>query len=66
MCAHPAGCLPVTVHQPPGARRTVSSTHTREGTMQTRTLGQGLVVGAEGLGCMGMSSFYGERDDAAI
>ena len=33
--------------------------------MQTRTLGQGLVVGAEGLGCMGMSSFYGERDDAA-
>jgi aryl-alcohol dehydrogenase-like predicted oxidoreductase len=32
--------------------------------MQTRRLGgQGLEVSMQGLGCMGMSEFYGERDD---
>jgi aryl-alcohol dehydrogenase-like predicted oxidoreductase len=32
--------------------------------MEKRTLGQGLVVSEQGLGCMGMSAFYGQGDDA--
>jgi aryl-alcohol dehydrogenase-like predicted oxidoreductase len=31
--------------------------------MDTRTLGQGLVVSEQGLGCMGMSAWYGETDE---
>jgi aryl-alcohol dehydrogenase-like predicted oxidoreductase len=31
--------------------------------MDKRTLGQGLEVSAEGLGCMGMSAWYGEIDE---
>jgi aryl-alcohol dehydrogenase-like predicted oxidoreductase len=32
--------------------------------MRTRTLGQGLQVSAQGLGCMGMSAWYGATDEA--
>jgi aryl-alcohol dehydrogenase-like predicted oxidoreductase len=37
----------------------------QKGCMQTTALGnQGLTVYRQGLGCMGMSEFYGDRDDA--
>src|SRR5436305_13910803 len=31
--------------------------------MQTRTLGHGLTVSQQGLGCMGMSAWYGATDE---
>src|SRR6266480_3206128 len=31
--------------------------------MRNRTLGQALEVSEQGLGCMGMSAFYGETDE---
>src|SRR5438270_12041239 len=33
--------------------------------MEKRTLGHGLVVSEQGLGCMGMSAFYGQSGDDA-
>ncbi len=35
-----------------------------EAVVPTRTLGQGLTVSAQGLGCMGMSNTYGKADSA--
>ena len=45
--------------QAPQARRRAGSVRG----MDTRTLGQGLEVSAQGLGCMGMSAWYGETDE---